>query len=108
MFWQWKYLFREVRRDEISSTIKLSEGQEIIFHRGDPKGKNIEKPIPEYCNIKLAIARVMDACGAADIIAEMYGDDDNDEAIINQPVYMGGPFVSDDALFRRLNDRLLT
>ena len=48
----------------------------------------------------------MNACGAADIIAEMYGDDD-DEAIITQPVYMGGPIVSDDVLFRRLNDRLL-
>ena len=46
----------------------------------------------------------MNACGAADIIAKMYGD----EAIITQPVYMGGPFVSDDVLFRRLNDRLLT
>ena len=52
----------------------------------------------------------MNACGATDIIAEMYGDDDDDddEAIVTQPIYMGGPFVSDDVLFRRLNDRLLT
>jgi hypothetical protein len=50
----------------------------------------------------------MNACGAADIIAKMYGDDDDEEAIITQPVYMGGPFVSDDVLFRRLDDRLLT
>ena len=51
----------------------------------------------------------MNACGATDIIAEMYGDDDDDddEAIVTQPVYMGGPFVSDDVLFRRVNDRLL-
>jgi hypothetical protein len=48
----------------------------------------------------------MQACGAADIIKEMYGDDD-DDAIVNQPVYIGGPFVSDDILFRRLDDRLL-
>ena len=68
----------------------------------------IAKPNPDYCNLKLAIARVMNACGAADIIAEMYGDDDDDdEAIVTQPVYMGGPFVSDDVLFRRLDDRLL-
>jgi len=26
----------------------------------------------------------------------MYGDDDDNEAIVNQPVYLGGPFVSDD------------
>jgi hypothetical protein len=50
----------------------------------------------------------MDACGAADIITGMYGDDDDDEAIVNQAVYFGGPFVSDDVLFRRLDDRLLT
>ena len=50
----------------------------------------------------------MNACGAADIIAKMYGDDDDDEEITTQPVYMGGPFVSDDDLFRRLDDRLLT
>ena len=49
----------------------------------------------------------MNACGAADIISEMYGDDDDDEVITTQPVYMGGPIVSDDVLFRRLNDRLL-
>ena len=48
----------------------------------------------------------MNACGAAGIIAEMYGDDDDDDAIITQPVYLGGPCVSDDVLFRRLDDRL--
>jgi hypothetical protein len=34
----------------------------------------------------------MHACGAVDIIAEMYGDDDEDEALVNQSVYL------DDAL----------
>ena len=47
----------------------------------------------------------MHACGVPDIIAKMYGDDD-DEAIVKQPVYLGGPFISDDVLFRRLDDRL--
>jgi hypothetical protein len=35
----------------------------------------------------------MHARGAADMIAEMDGDD-YDLAIINQPSYLGGPFVS--------------
>ena len=48
----------------------------------------------------------MNACGAADIIAKMYGDEDDGD-IVTQPVYMGGPFVSDDVLLRRLDDRLL-
>ena len=47
----------------------------------------------------------MNACGAADMIAQMYAGDD-ETAIITEPVYMGGPFVSDDVLFRRLDDRL--
>jgi len=103
----WKYIFREVRSKEVAGTINLNDGQEIIFGCGDPNGQILDKPNPEYCNIKLAIARVIHACGAADIIAEMYGDDHDDEAIINQPVYFGGPFVSDDALFRRLEDQLI-
>jgi hypothetical protein len=97
-----------VRSDEISPTIKLSEGQEIVFHRGPVDGQIIQKPEPSYCNIRLAIARTMHACGASDIIAEMYGDDDDSEAIVNQPVYLGGPFVSDEVLLRRLNDQLLS
>ena len=39
----------------------------------------------------------MNACGAADIIAKMCGDDDEDEA-----------FVCDYVLFRRIDDRLLS
>jgi len=105
---QWKYYFREIRPEEISHTITLRDGQEIIFGRGDPNGQVIDKLNPEYCNMKLAIARAMHACGAADIIADMDWDNDDDEAIVNQPVYFGGPFVPDDTLFRRLEDRLLT
>jgi hypothetical protein len=103
---QWKYFFREVRLGYISATIKLGEGEEIVFGRGEG-GQFIDKPNPMYCNLKLALARALDACGAADVIAEVYADDDDDEAIITQcPVYFGGPFVSDDALLRRLEDRL--
>jgi len=101
---EWRYFFHEVRSDEVSPTIKLTEWQEIIFGLGDTA--TLDKPNPEYCNLKLAVARAMNACGAAGIIAGTYGDDDDDEAIITQPVYMGGPFVSDDVLFRRLDDRL--
>jgi len=56
--------------------------------------------------MKLAVARVMYSSGASGLIDELYGDGDDDEAIVNQPVYLGGSFVSDDTLFRRLYDRL--
>ena len=69
---EWKYFFRSVRTSEVAILIQLDEGQEIVFGRGDPNGQVIAKPNPEFCNIKLALARVMDACGAADIIMEMY------------------------------------
>ena len=45
-----------------------------------------------YCNLRLAVAHVMNACGAADIIVKMYGDDD-DDAIITQLVYMDEPYL---------------
>ena len=67
----------------------------------------IDKPNPKYCNMKLATACAINACGAADIIASMDWDNDDDEAILNQPVYFGGPFVPDDTLLRRLEDRLV-
>lgn len=45
------------------------------------------------------------ACGAADIIFKMYGEDEDDEAITTLPVYMPVDelFLSDDVLFRSLN-----
>ena len=45
IFQQWKYFFREVRPNEISATIRLTEGQEIIFGRGDPAGQTLANPI---------------------------------------------------------------
>lgn len=77
----------------------------MVFCMGKD-GSIIDAPDPSFCNLKLAIARVMYASGASGLIDELYGDDDDNEAIINQPVYLSGPFVSDDTLFRRLYDHL--
>jgi len=63
----------------------------------------VDGPDPEFCNLKLAIARAMHASGAADIIADIHGENDDDEAM-----YFGGPFISDEVLFRRLDDRLVS
>ena len=74
----------------------------------------LDNPNPEYCNIKLALARALHACGAADVIDDAYKDDDDvykdddDEALATQPVHFGGPFVSEDLVLRRPEDRLLT
>ena len=76
-----------------------------MFRRGNHDC--IDAPNPTFCNLKLALARVMHACAASGIIDGIYGDDDDDDAITTQPIHLGGPFVSDDTLFRRLHDRLL-
>ena len=103
---QCRYIFREIRPDGIADNIKLVDGQEITFRLGSPEGRMLDNPNPEYCNIKLALARALHACGAADVIDDVYKDDD-DEALTTQPVYFGGPFVSEDLVLRRLEDRLL-
>jgi hypothetical protein len=72
-------LFCEIRFDGVPHFITLGDGDEIIFRRGPADGHIIDKLNPDYCTIKLAGARAMHACGAADIIAEMHGDEDDDE-----------------------------
>jgi len=94
-----------VVRDGYAATVRLKDGDEIVFRKGE-NGEMIDAPDPSFCNLKLAIARVMYASGASGLLDEIYGDDDDDEAIVNQPVHLGGSFVSDDTLFRRLYDRL--
>lgn len=48
--------------------ITMREGDEIQFGQG-PEGKALNKgPIPILCNLRLAVAKVMKASTAADII----------------------------------------
>jgi len=88
--------------------MRLQDGDEIVFFGGDPRRKvYVPLPNPRFCNLKLAIARAVHACGPSEIMDQLYGnDDDDDEAIMTLPVYLSGPCVSDDALFRRIDNRL--
>lgn len=85
----------------------LQDGDEIVFG-GGLDADLLDLPHPDYCNLKLAVARAMHTCGASEIIDEMFPDYDGDGVgvIESVPVYLGGPYVADDALFRRLHDRL--
>jgi hypothetical protein len=57
--------------DECSpGLIDLSEGEEILFGKGTEGKKLNYGPIPGLCNLQLAIARVLQMSGAADIILE--------------------------------------
>jgi hypothetical protein len=66
----------------------------------------IDGPDPGFCNLKLAIARAFNASGAANIIARIYGNDDDEEVVTSQPVYFGGLYVPDGILYHRIEDRL--
>lgn len=65
----------------------------------------IDGPDIKYCNLKLAISEALHACSTANLIAEMYSDS-YDDAFVTQPSYFGGPFVPDELLYRRMDDRL--
>ena len=79
--------------------VKAQDGDEIVFGQGED-GDEIDRPDPNICNLHLAIARVSAASGAADVFDRYLDDDDIDDWHV--PIYFGGPFVSDDALMRRL------
>jgi hypothetical protein len=68
--------------------MRLQDGDEIVFFGGDPRRKvYVPLPNPRFCNLKLAIARAVHACGASEIMDQLYGnDDDDDEAIMTLPV----------------------
>ena len=103
-YWkQTTYRFRQVV--PASPTIRREDGDVISFN-GGTDGTMIEGPDPAFCNLHLAIARVLHASGAADIIAQVYGDDDDD--FVGQPIYFGGPSISDEVLLQRLDDSLIS
>jgi len=101
---QTTYRFRRVA--QVSPTICRKDGDVISFNSG-MNGTMIDGPDPVFCNLHLAIARVLHASGAADIIAEVYSDD-NGEDFIGQPIYFGGPIISDEVLYQRLEDGLIS
>jgi hypothetical protein len=83
--------------------IRRNDGDQIFFKNG-VNGAMIEGPDPGYCNLRLAISRALHASGSAEMIAKYL--DDDDDGFLALPSYLGGPFVSDEALCRRLDDRL--
>jgi hypothetical protein len=74
---QVKYIYR---RNPTSSSpgpgyIKLCDGDEIKFGAG-LDGETIGTPLPSFCNLQLAIGRVLRASGTAEVIAQMKYDAD--------------------------------
>ena len=76
----------------------LKDGDELQFGKGITDDK-LQLPDPQICNLRLAVARVFAASGAAEVF-DKYIDDDLD--LLELPVYFGGPFTDDDELMRKL------
>ncbi|KAF8523340.1 hypothetical protein BU17DRAFT_86082 [Hysterangium stoloniferum] len=102
---KWIYHFRVVRPTHVSPTISLDDGDEIEFGKGNG-GNTVQLPDPHICNLHLAVARVVAASGAADVFDKYLEDDEDD--IMQVPVYFDGPFVADDVLMRRLEGSVLS
>ncbi|KAF8523358.1 hypothetical protein BU17DRAFT_63926 [Hysterangium stoloniferum] len=98
------YHFRAVRPTHVSPTISLDDGGEIESGKGNG-GNTVQLPDPHICNLHLAVARVVAASGAADVFDKYLEDDEDD--MMQVPIYFGGPFVADDVLMRRLEDKTL-
>ena len=76
---QWKYYFRVVKPDDIYGTIRLNDGDELNFGKGD-YGATIELPDPRLCNLHLAVARVFAASGLAEVVEIFEKDNEGDAA----------------------------
>ena len=100
IFTQWQYFYREVSVDQTSPIAKREDGDEIEFGCGTG-GSLIPLPEPSLCNLHLAIARVSHASGASEIFDKFTDDEDPDG--IQVPAYFGSPFISEEALMRRLD-----
>ena len=58
--------------------IDINDGGEILFGEG-PDGKQLEGPKPVLRNIHLAVARVMNMSGAAEVIMQLMQDADDSD-----------------------------
>jgi hypothetical protein len=100
---KYRYRYRELG-SQIAWSITKREGQEICFGQ-ELKAANIALPNPHFCNLKLNIAKVLHASGAAEVLDQY--DRDMDELKAMGEVYFGGPYFSDDFLIEVLEGRLV-
>jgi len=74
----WKYYFRPVKRVlPIFMRNFISDGGEMNLGKGDD-GSTIELPDPRLCNLRLAVARVFAASGAAEVVEKILKDNEGD------------------------------
>lgn len=94
------YFYRNVGGDP-PAFLKRRDGEEIRF---GTSSEVVDLPNPEFCNLRLAVARVLHASGAAEVV-EKYLDDHEDQMGVGS-LYFGNKFVPDEVLMDDLFARL--
>jgi len=91
-----RYIYRTIKEGWFHPFIQLRDGDALVFGGGSIASPEI-LPNPQYCNIKLAIGRVLRACGAAEVIDFLYykNEESHDEGAIS---YLGSSLVTLDLL----------
>ena len=76
-----KYIYRRVpyKTAKGPGTIRLRDGDQIVFGGGPEAARLGPGPNPLLCNLQLAVARVLRMSGAADIIAQIIDDGDDSD-----------------------------
>jgi len=74
-----KYIYRNIPSTADSpEIIRFRDGDEIKFGKGTD-GKQLGGPLPFLCNLHLAVARVLNMSGAAELIAQWKDDADDSD-----------------------------
>jgi len=73
---RYRYYYRIIKENWSHPLVRLSDGDELLFGSGGGLANTEYLPNPGYCNIKLAIGRVLQACGAAEMIDYLFHKDE--------------------------------
>lgn len=86
---------------DLPITLQVQEGEEIVFGVGSDK---VGLPHPDYCNIRLAVARILHASGAAEAVERYL--EDVDGMMAAGHLHFGNCFISDETLMDHMFVRL--
>lgn len=78
---QVKYLFRSIPDDDLGYSLTSLRDGDVITFGGGSGGLGLNRgPHPLFCNLHLAVARVLNASGAAEVISQLISDADDIES----------------------------
>ena len=79
----------------LAFSVNLADSDEIKFGTG-ARASLVEMPSPLICNLRLAVARILHVCGAADVFDAF--EEEFDDSHFAHGLHFGCDIVSDDFL----------